>query len=752
MNQSPHADALAALRYWAEQASGASVDSPAEHVRHTAWLASGKPPEDGWPAPLKGPLDSIFNRIKKDGVDSPQAYLRPAELRLTEEALFPQAEKPVDAQASADGMLNGLRAEIDALIRRDLPDAALLEGMLFALQRYAWALPSPLPAVSLYDFARTHAALAATLADNPGGEVCLVGGDVSGVQNFLYTLTADGATKQLRGRSLYLQLLTDACAHAVLTKAGMPLCNLLYAGGGHFYALLPASALDQVAALRREIGKKLLAAHHGGLYLALGGIRFAPAAYGKDTWASMSEEIDKDKRRRFASLDSDEFAKLFTPQQPEPPKEEGAEETLGALDQSLQKLGRGLSDARFLVAEPGDPRIADEDSPCYRVLASLGLGYRTVEEERDYHAAYKRRRRLLQLDDSAVPNDLSLGRDDVLGTRYTVTEAPTASREDVAEYFRLGLDDDGQEFKQDDVLPFNLLAAYAQGVKRIGVLRMDVDNLGDLFGTKLVRPDGVAALAYTAALSAALSRFFEGWIGELCRQANENRTGGGVYAVYSGGDDLFLLGSWHLMPGLARQIRDDFARYVLGLRLEETDNPYPPITLSAGITLHGGSYPLYQAADDAAEALDTAKLFARADGHKKDAITFLGRTLGWEQFAQAEALCDELVDLVERQGAPRALLMTIQSLDTQAQANRRRSRDGTPQIAYGPWVWQGAYQLTRMAERAGGDSGQKIAQLREQIVGSEGVRDRFIEIAGLAARWAQLHIRGSRSNNEEEEQ
>src|SRR5436189_16445 len=83
---------------------------------------------------------------------------------------------------------------------------------------------------------------------------------------------------------------------------------------------------------------------------------------------------------------------------------------------------------------------------------------------------------------------------------------------------------------------------------RLRILRMDVDDLGDLFGQRLRRVTGIAGLAYTAALSAALSRFFEGWVGQLCRQANLDSSQGSVYPIYSGGDDLFIVGSWHLLP------------------------------------------------------------------------------------------------------------------------------------------------------------------------------------------------------------
>ncbi len=728
--------ALAVLQHWATGAP--PRNDLGAHITQTSQmlLGTGTSAQPGY-------LESIFNRMEQSGRSPLNAYLKPNGLRLDREVLFPTNERPASDQQRTR-QEQRLHAEIAQLTARNLGAEALLEGVLFALQRHAWALPSPLPAVSLYDLARTHAALAAALADQPDAQVALVGGDISGVQDFIYSVTASGAAKQLRGRSLYLQLLTDACAHAVLQQAGMPLCNLLYAGGGHFYALVPAAALETIGTLRRQIGKKLLDAHHGSLYLALGGVAFAPAAYSQETWADMSAAIETDKRRRFAALDVADFQNLFCPHQPEPPREEDVDEPLDPMEQSLEQLGATLSRTTLLVAEPGSMREQQEEA-WYGVLSNLGLGFRPVDEVRRYRGG-ARGQRLLMMSDEGNLHDLTPGPKDVVGTRYTVTEAPLATQQDVERFTALGLQDDENGLLAGHVLPFNLLAEYADGVKRIGVLRMDVDNLGDLFGSRLKRPAGVSALVYTSALSSALSRFFEGWVGQLCRTINDQRTDAGVYAVYSGGDDLFLVGSWHLIPDLAYQIREDFAAYVLGRKRQSGERP--PITLSAGITLHGGSYPLYQAAGDAGEALDKAKGLVRPDGHAKDAITFLGRTLGWDEFAQARDLCAHLIKLVTDQGAPRALLMTIQSLDTKAQATQRCDRNGTPKLTYGPWVWQGAYQLTRMAGRGDQTFGKAIEDLRERLVGAEGVRNHFIHVAGMAARWAQLRIRHSRTSEE----
>lgn len=746
MHELAHRAALEALRFWVAAANGehapAAPDAARDVVDRAARFVCGG---DAPPClDLTRPLATVFGSLQ----GASAAYVRRAPLALTDDILFPSTDARVDA-AATDRLRAALRAADNQSAH--LPLAPRIEALFFAFQQHAWCLPSPLAGVSLYDTARIHAAVAAALTADSG--LLLVGGDVSGVQEFIYSISAAGATRQLRGRSFYLQLLTEACAHYLLHQAGMPFCNLLYAGGGRFYVLLPASFESRLGEWRRAIGRLLLDAHGGALYLALGGVRFAPQEYNESTWQELTRRIDDVKRRRFADLDDATFARLFEPTQPEPPPdvEEQSAEPLDAMGESLEDLGRRLARVKLLSVEPTEPRAVSfrhREARWHDVLCSLGLSVVPLDDSRDYHADLDHRRRVLLIDDSTDSQTLALGRQDVVGTRYTVAVAQLATERDVAQYQALERDaDDDQTVRPGDVKPFNLLAEQSIGARRMGVLRMDVDDLGDLFGRRLSRPAGLAGLAVTASLSTTLSRYFEGWVGELCRRANDDGGAGGVYAVYSGGDDLFLVGSWHRMPRLAQQIRNDFARYVLGRAPNAGETL--PITLSGGITLHAARYPLYQAADDAAEALDAAKRHARPDRHAKDAVTFLGRTLGWEHFGEAADLCAALVDLVQAQGVPRSLLMVIQTLDARFRQEQRRNRSGAAQFAYGPWVWQGAYQLTRVAERSSNGVKAQIERLRDRIVGNEGVPQRFIERAGLAARWAQLLVR-ERSHAKEE--
>ena len=142
---------------------------------------------------------------------------------------------------------------------------------------------------------------------------------------------------------------------------------------------------------------------------------------------------------------------------------------------------------------------------------------------------------------------------------------------------------------------------------------------------------------------------------------------------------------------------------------------------------------------------------------EKDAVCFLGSVQPWARFGldgepgltTAYALMRMLVEMVEREenAAPRGLVRQLVrlALDYDEAADRRskegedRTRTGEAQALWGPWLWQGVYQLARMADRTKDASvKQRIHQLRDYLRRGESVDMAWI---GLAARWAELMTR-----------
>jgi len=764
-------EVLAALYHHRPESSPAADKSLSELVALADKLSAGErsdsDPDHKERFPMQ--LRSIFDRVALDGQEkaAPAHYLPLAELALEEGTLFADdawnEEKQREAYARLVETLDGEARRARSSLA-DSPEA-YLEQMLAALQRAAWCVPSAyyysLPDVSLYDHSRMTAALAVCLSEQEPAQISemlgvvrrdfskkpdkgdaeklsgpaalLVGGDISGIQDFIYTISSKEAAKSLRGRSFYLQLLTEAVLRFVLRGLGLPTTNVIYSGGGHFYFLAPLSAAEKLPALRAEITRKLLKHHGVSLYLALGFTEVPYAGFRKGQfpkyWGEMHQKLSRAKQKRYTELGPELYDRLFVPekhggsqehlcavcgQEREDAREatdtEGEKYRVCALCQSFaDPLGKHLPLSRGLALGLGEPREHQPGS-ALDALAEFGVALAFVKHEKAplewlTPDAAPERVVLWAFDDSgADPRGLALPL--VVLQRYTVNQVPEMTFDELAKVLK-------------------------EGIPRLGVLRMDVDNLGMVFQKGFDRPkdESIATLARVSTLSFQMSLFFEGWVKRITEKITEEKTGKPlIYSVYAGGDDVFLIGPWSRMPGLARQIAADFKRYTGG---------NPDLHLSGGMTFIQGKYPVYQAARDAGRALDD--LAKRMEG--KDAFAFLDHAWKWDAFDGVAEKQERLVRIMKMDGAPQSLLQLLQRLAEQ-EAKKRKDHPG--KRVWGPWMWIGDYQLTRMAERASGDLKQEIqavlADLRESLYAD-------IFDWGKAARWAQLVMRKSNDEN-----
>jgi len=276
----------------------------------------------------------------------------------------------------------------------------------------------------------------------------------------------------------------------------------------------------------------------------------------------------------------------------------------------------------------------------------------------------------------------------------------------------------------------------SQGIQRLGVLRMDLDDLGNLFSRGFGEEQDT--LSRKATLSFFLRLFFEGRLQSICQKEWCN---GKVYSIYSGGDDLFIIGSWDVIPPLAQDIHNELSEFVAG---------NPNIHISAGIGLVRERFPLYQAAELARQALDERAKERRENGQLvKDAIDFLGTTSDWEAFGIAKQTAYRLVDLIDEGSVPRGILSLLGQIHELYRQSREKSfkselASDRRQLHYGRWMWLAAYGLSRLIERLKDEKARaQIEALEREILTPEG-----IERLGLASRWAELLTRGGSNGKE----
>jgi CRISPR-associated protein Csm1 len=229
---------------------------------------------------------------------------------------------------------------------------------------------------------------------------------------------------------------------------------------------------------------------------------------------------------------------------------------------------------------------------------------------------------------------------------------------------------DKEPINPDEILDFEEVAFMSTGAQLLGVLKADVDYLGQVFG-KGVQPKSISRIA---TLSSTLDLFFAGWINRICEQIasqwhndpeNESPLKGkvdGLFSmVYSGGDDLLILGPWDAIVDLAHTLYQRF-------RVFTCNNAN--ITLSAGIVLVKPHFPIQRFAQLAGEQLEQSKNAGiqqdKPGPNNKDRITVFGQTARWHEDTQGfDCLLDfgkKLAERVSKDEIPRSFIYFLMRL------------------------------------------------------------------------------------------
>ncbi len=432
--------------------------------------------------------------------------------------------------------------------------------------------------------------------------------DLSGIQKFIYTVAASGAQRALRSRSFFLELLMEHYIDEILTRCGLSRANLLYSGGGHCYVLLPntqetVQVLKQVnretnSWLLKQFGVKLFLAH-GWAECSANDLTNRPASDTpyKAVFGRASAEVSLHKMRRYSP---EQLRKLNVQAQHTDGRECGV---CGSTD--LLHKDRCLWCARF---EEISAKIQDEQRIAYYVTRNAGLSHDLSLPGADGEVflaliSEREARERLKTDDRIVR---------IYTKNHAFTGLNYSTRLDVCDYYA---DNRNTE-----------LARASSGIRRLAVCRMDVDNLGHAFVAGFEQADAKDAaekyhfvtLSRTAALSRQLSLFFKRYLREVLCQGNPLQ----ISVVYSGGDDVFLLGAWNHVMEAAQRIQQQFTAFTGGA-----------LTLSGGIGLYDEKYPIRLAAEET-QALEQR---AKAEPDKNAVSLFdplAQHTYSWTVFRQ----------------------------------------------------------------------------------------------------------------------
>ncbi|WP_413172300.1 type III-A CRISPR-associated protein Cas10/Csm1 [Anabaena azotica] len=512
-----------------------------------------------------------------------------------------------------------INQELDKYLKNSWQNLSLL---ILILEKFGSCLSFGESDVAFVDMARTTAAVASALVNNSESEnISLIAGDLSGIQKFIYTISSDGALKSLRARSFYLELVTEEVVQQLLEELELPRTSIIYAGGGNLYLLAVATKKTgaKVKEIQCRFNKWLKDQFQSKIFLALDCRDFPTSDVANNKfschWNQVIQQLNQQKMRKFDTQINDLLAlrdsfgdrcRVCHRDDTTDLKQLNTEEEDSVLAcptcREMFQLGSQLFKTKAVVRSHCD----DIPNKQYKLSLQGSFHYFLLEE------APKQK----------IQNNETL----FLINNWNINEYYSSNSVPLllGNYGKESCENSGNFIRAHE------LAKKSEGIKRVGYLRMDVDNLGKIFAKGLGDNHTLPRLA---GLSRQMSYFFKAYLNSLAKNRVINLPNNAKYLtaesndkasprlnllfIYAGGDDLFVSGSWNEVVEFAFDIYQSFRAYT---------GHNPDITLSGGISINDVKYPLYQSADDSGASEKAAK------ANERDSLGLFGAVFKWDEW------------------------------------------------------------------------------------------------------------------------
>lgn len=575
---------------------------------------------------MSSPLEPVFNILNGN---NQRKYYHPS--MLDSKINFPTEDK-VDFD---EGFYTSVKLKITETLKSIELNDRYINSLLEILEATMSYLPSSTAKgekadISLYDHSKMTMAIASciyfyltekeiddfkkVLLDGEADfkkENCFVlfSIDVSGIQKFIYTIHSEDALKMLRSRSFYLEIMMEHIVDNILEHLGLSRANLIYSGGGHCYMLLPNTRLvkDYLDEYEKYLNEWLLKQFDISLYIAMGyveanpdNLKNVPEGSYLQMYRDISSQISNKKLHRY---NAGQIRKLNDNKKDDYSRECRICRNVGKLTEdgvcpmcsALKNLSANILSADYFtitnksgekgVPLPGDNYIiAERKEDLLNRIKKFPDSYVRIYAKNSFHTGIK------------VASKIWVG---------NYSAQPT----------------------------FEQLIKKAKGIERLGVLRADVDNLGQAIVAGFDKK--YTTLSRTATLSRQLSLFFKYYINDILENGESNELLSdskkrNATVVYSGGDDLFIVGAWNDIIELAIDINNAFQKYTEGT-----------LKISGGIGLYAAGYPISRMADEVGSMENMSKrypgkeaitLFLDGKRHKEKGEDVYDGTYRWDVF------------------------------------------------------------------------------------------------------------------------
>lgn len=471
-----------------------------------------------------------------------------------------------------------------------------------------------LPDISLYDHALTSSAIAQALyayhyekgdlsvkshieanKNTEEKKFLFFKAKFNGIQNFIFSSggqTNKNAAKILRGRSFYIAHIMKCLSRWICDDIGLAYTAQIMAAAGSITLLLPNTdaAKNILVKIEQEANKWLLNHFYGETSISFAYEEISAKDLGyknKEDVASQKNDLAETGKIIAKKLEAAKYARLPA-------------NSFGIVQDYFKE---GDSPCPYCGRRP--VHVNHEKCDVCEDLASIG-------ENIPKKKAYSLKVRIFDRYDM-------VGKEDYDSLYIPVDSAGTIKTFD-------------EIVKNND----------EKGIEALAVFKADVDNLGKLF--RNVSEKG--GISRQTTLSRMLDSFWTLWMPHELKSREEFRN---IYTVFSGGDDLFLIGKWDEIIEFAMFLRDKFREFTCCS---------PCVSFSAGIALLKCGEPVQKFYELSEYALETSKLYVCGE-KKKNAFTLFNETISWDNL-QDFLNCDcRIKGLIEEKQINSAALQKI---------------------------------------------------------------------------------------------
>lgn len=591
--------------------------------------------------------------------------------------IFPLKEELFDAQGWKKEYANLLKL-IEEDVEKELgkkeygntkeEKERVYNKIYYILERYTTFVPYSTVSysdISLFEHLKTTSAIATCLnAFYESGEqlddkFILLAGDVSGIQSFIYQVTEGEETKEnvsknLRGKSFYINVLIDFMSKYIIRELDLTISNILYCGGGTFQLLLPNTeeTKRRLQKIELEIQKYLYDKYKTNLGLVL-------------AYIELDEEDIMDYSTSLTQLKEE----LVTAKN---------QKFLNIIDVEKDQFFLRRANIQNMCVYCYEQEATLKGNICENCSIHINLGEKLVKNRLKY-IVYDFNKEIKECDVKVSFGSMGqvcfFKELDNMDMGFMVENINGTGK-----FGRLKFVGNTVPIKNGIVASFNDIGPMAEGDDKIAVLKMDIDNLGTIFSTGF--QDKNKSMARTSTLSRMIDLFFCGYINKICEDLYneyiEENTDRAIeldnlfYINFSGGDDLVIIGPWDWTITLARRIKEELSRFACY---------NPNVTISGGIYIADAKTPVRITLYEGEKYLERAK---KREG--KDSIGIFEEVFSWkDDIYSIDKVVEDgnlYTEWIDKGYLSRGLVYNIMVASKNIKRRGNLDFDLIPQIAY----------------------------------------------------------------------